>query len=151
VDSYEHLINLKRQRNIDNLQKSGHYESDPTEKKVKDLVNSICKHQRPYIKKSLCFLLEQSLVDTETLCRYIIAEQNEINIKESTKEGKIKILVDLAKFLDFKDFYKVTKEDVFSYLNKYRKPDELDPNHRWIGTWNNRHLILLKFFRWLYN
>ena len=38
------------------------------------------------------------------ICDYIIAEQNEINIKESTKEGKIKVLLDLLKFLNYKNY-----------------------------------------------
>ena len=55
------------------------------------------------------------------MCDYIIAEQNEINIKESTKEGKIKNLVWLIKFLDNKGFQDVTKEDILLYLNSLRK------------------------------
>ena len=53
--------------------------------------------------------------------------------------------------MDFKDFDEMTKEDVLSYLNRFRKSEEDDPHHRWIGTWNNRHLVLLKFFRWLHD
>ena len=96
-------------------------------------------------------LLEKSLNNTEIICKYIITEQNEINIKELTKEGKIKTLIDIAKFLDFKDFDEMTKEDVFSYLNRFRKSEDDNPFHRWIGTWNNRHIVLLKFFRWLHD
>ncbi|HEY6534853.1 MAG TPA: hypothetical protein VIY08_03470 [Candidatus Nitrosocosmicus sp.] len=36
-------------------------------------------------------------------------------------------------------------------MNKYRKTDDEDPTHKWIGTWNNRHMILLKFFGWLFD
>ncbi len=89
--------------------------------------------------------------NTEIICKYIIAEQNEINIKESTKEGKIKVLIDLIKFLDFKDLPDITKEDIFSYLNRFRKSEDDDLDHRWIGTWNNRHMVLLKFFRWFHD
>jgi integrase len=96
-------------------------------------------------------LLEKSPKNTEIICKYIITEQNEINIKELTKEGKIKTLIDVTKFLDFKDFDEITKNDVFSYLNRFRKSEEDDPHHGWIGTWNNRHIVLLKFFRWLHD
>src|SRR5688572_17179819 len=109
----------------------------------------ICKYQKSYIKNSLDKLLESSIENTETICKYIIAEQNEINIKESTKEGKIKVLVDLVKFLNYIELNKVSKEDILCYLNRYRKSEEIDPEHCWIGTSNNRQLILLKFFRWL--
>ncbi|MDN5847844.1 MAG: site-specific integrase, partial [Candidatus Nitrosocosmicus sp.] len=154
VDSYEDLISVKKDKSNDNLQNLSQSQSNSSNQKAEvliELITSICKYQKPFIRKSLDRLLEISFENTETICKYIIAEQNEINIKESTKEGKIKVLVDLVKFLDYKDLKKVTKEDIFSYLNRYRKPEEADPQHRWIGTWNNRHLILLKFFRWLYD
>jgi integrase len=35
------------------------------------------------------------------------------------------------------------------HINKFRRDEQEDLEHRWIGTWNNRHLILNKFFRWL--
>ena len=54
--SYEHFINLKRQDKIDNLQKADQPQctsSDSREKKIKELITSICKYQKPFIKKSL--------------------------------------------------------------------------------------------------
>ena len=59
--------------------------------------------------------------------------------------------MDLLKFLNYKNLKTITKNDILSYLNKYRKTEDEDPTHRWIGTWNNRHMILLKFFRWLFD
>jgi hypothetical protein len=116
---------------------------------LKEKILSICKNQKQHIKKMLNDLLEKSEENALIICDYIIAEQNEINIKESTKEGKIKVIVDLLKFLNYNNLRSVSKEDILLYLNKYRKNEEIDPTHRWIGTWNNRHMILLKFFRWL--
>jgi integrase len=45
----------------------------------------------------------------------------------------------------------MAKEDVLNYLNSLRKPELQDPTHRWIGSYNARQMIFLKFFRWLYN
>jgi integrase/recombinase XerD len=28
---------------------------------------------------------------------------------------------------------------------------EIDPLHKWIGTYNTRRIYLLRFFKWLYN
>ena len=36
--------------------------------------------------------------NVKIICDYIIAEQNELNIKESTKETKIKKLVHLSRY-----------------------------------------------------
>jgi hypothetical protein len=63
---------------------------------------SITKYQRNYIK--ICFdeLAKNYPENANILCDYIIAEQNEINIKESTKEWKIKNLVSLLSFVNHK-------------------------------------------------
>jgi hypothetical protein len=53
---------------------------------------------RQYYKNTLKKLAEQNFQNAETLCNYIIAEQNEINIKNTTKETKIKILSWLSNF-----------------------------------------------------
>ena len=37
------------------------------------------------------------------------------------------------------------------FLNSARKNELEDPTHKWIGTYNTRHIVLSKFFRWLYN
>ena len=83
---------------------------------------------------------------------YIIAEEAEINIQESTKGDKIKKLCLLSRFFHHqKCFSEMTKTDILSYLNSLRKPVSDDPTHRSIGTYNGRQKVLMKFFRWLYN
>jgi integrase/recombinase XerD len=89
--------------------------------------------------------------NAKILCDYIIAEQDEINIKESTKEGKIKSLVWLADYLKNKPFRDITKYDIMQYLNNLKRTVLDDPTHKSIGTYNSRQMIFLKFFRWLYN
>ena len=37
-----------------------------------------------------------------------------------------------------------------SFLNKYRKPEPIDPLHKWIGTYNHNIRIISPFFKWLY-
>lgn len=109
------------------------------------------KFQKPYIANSLKRMAQQSPRNVNVICEYIIAEQNEINIKESTKEGKIKCLVRFSTYLKHVPFDKVSKEDILNYLTSLKKPESLDPQHKSIGTYNGRQMILLKFFRWLKN
>jgi integrase len=73
-----------------------------------------------------------------------------MNIKESTKEGKIKILIWLSNYVN-KPFGKMTKQDILDYLNYLRRPLSEDPTHKWVGSYNARQMILSKFFRWLCN
>lgn len=86
------------------------------------------------------------------ICEYIIAEQTQMNIKESTKEGKIKVLTWLSNYFQNTKLYKqMTKQDILEYLNNLRRPVSEDPTHKWIGSYNSRQMIFNKFFRWLYN
>ena len=107
---------------------------------------------KPYFNKVIKKLCLKRVHQNAVIIRdYIIAEQTEINIKQSTKEGKIKILVWLSNFHSGKSFKVMTKPDIISYLNSLRKPLTEDPVQRWIGSYNGRQMILNKFFRWLYN
>ncbi|HJS64303.1 MAG TPA: hypothetical protein VJ767_05540, partial [Nitrososphaeraceae archaeon] len=118
---------------------------------LENKIYSITKYQTQYIKKILIELSKNNPENADIICNFIINEQNEINIKESTKEWKIKILVLLCKYLKNKSFKSITKEEILSYLNSSRKPESIDPMHKSIGTWNNRQLLFLKFFKWLYH
>ncbi len=97
-------------------------------------------------------LSNQSAQNANTICDYLIAEETEINIKNSRKEGRIKILVWLSAFHENKiSFSEMSKQDILLYLNSLRKPISEDPTQRWIGSYNGRQIILSNFFRWLYN
>jgi hypothetical protein len=78
-------------------------------------------------------LSNQSAQNANTICDYLIAEETEINIKNSTKEGRIKILVWLSAFHENKiSFSEMSKQDILLYLNSLRKPISEDPTQRWI-------------------
>ena len=114
-------------------------------------IDSVTQYQAVSIKKSLKKLAIQSNENANVICDFIIAEKNEINIKESTKETKIKCLIWLSSFYRHKSFSLMTKDDILKYLSSLRRPEQVDPNHKWIGSYNARQMIFLKFFRWLYN
>jgi len=118
---------------------------------LQEKIHSITKYQKRYIRNLLIKMAEDNPKNTNIICDYIIAEQNEINIKESTKEGKIKCLAAFASYLNHKPLQIICKEDILEYLTNLKKPLSIDPHHKSIGTYNGRQMILLKFFRWLYN
>ena len=60
-------------------------------------IDLITKHQKPYIVNALKRMAEKSACNVKAICEYIVAEQYAINIKESTKEGKIKYKMKFAK------------------------------------------------------
>ena len=123
--------------------------TEELERKIDSITTGL---SRPYFNKILKELVKKNLENTIIICDYIIAEQIEINIQNSTKESKIKVLTWLSNhFQDEKSFRNMTKHDILDFLNKLRKPAVEDPVSKWIGSYNGRQIILTKFFRWLYN
>ncbi len=117
------------------------------ERKIDSITKTL---SRPYFNKILKDLPKFNPTNTRTIVEYIITEQTEINIKDSTKESKIKTLVWLSNFHENKSFIKLTKQDILEYLNNLRKTILEDPSNKWIGTYNGRQIMFSKFFKWLY-
>jgi hypothetical protein len=67
------------------------------------------------------------------LCDYLVAEQNELNIKESTKESTIKRIIWFSAFVNHKTFNEITKDDIL--YSRIKKPASANPTHKWIGTY----------------
>ena len=116
---------------------------------MSDLVEQITSGlSRPCFCNILKKLQESNHENADILCKHILTEQVEFNIKNSTKEGKIKTLVWLSNFFEDKKRYQdMTKADILTYLNNLRKPQE--NGNGWINTYNNRRMVFLKFFRWI--
>jgi len=38
-----------------------------------------------------------------------------------------------------------------AFLDNLRKPENVDPMHRWVGTYNTYRIQLIRFFKWLYS
>ena len=74
-----------------------------------------------------------------TVCEYIIAMKREINPRYNYVRYTIQFLSELSR-----------RDDLLSYLDKSRKPENEDPLHKWIGSYNIRCVILFRFFKWLY-
>lgn len=87
----------------------------------------------------------------DTISKYLEVMQIETNPSKSYETSTKIILRSLSKFHNGKPFLKMERQDIISYLTSFRKSEELDPLHKWIGTYNRYHTILTKFFRWLYN
>jgi hypothetical protein len=81
---------------------------------------------------------------------YILSMKNETNVSDSYREITIKELCSLSKFVCNKQFLSISREDILRYLDNLRKSETSDPFHKWIGTYNLRRILLLRFFKWLY-
>jgi hypothetical protein len=85
-----------------------------------------------------------------TIIEFIKCQKTESNLLDSTKSLVIRALITLVKYIPNRNFKKLTRVDIINYLDSLRKPEETDPTHGWIGTYNLKRQLFLKFFKWLY-
>jgi integrase len=86
-----------------------------------------------------------------TVSDYIIAMKREVNPRLSYKRSIIQIIAELSKTIGIaKKFIDMTRDDLLSYLDKYRKPENEDPSHKWVGSYNTKLVVLSRFFKWLH-
>ena len=137
---------------VESNRNSGISGTNPTNSNIGSHLLSIVQHQPNYVKRLYSEVVNNNISNGKILHDYIIAEEAEINIQESTKGDKIKKLGLLSRFFHHKKcFSEMTKTDILSYLNSLRKPVSEDPTHRSIGTYNGKQMVFMKFFRWFYN
>jgi hypothetical protein len=88
-----------------------------------------------------------------TICDYILSSlKPETNPSGYYRRDNIILLCNLSTFFkNTKLFRQITREDLLSFLDSYRKPDTVDPLHKWIGTYNIFRIELMRFFKWLYS
>jgi hypothetical protein len=89
--------------------------------------------------------------NADLLARFIIQNRQNSIIAINTIEMYIDGIVYLENYHKHKDLDKMDRNDIAIFLDSYRKPETIDPLHKWINTYNIRHMVILKFFRWLYN
>jgi len=84
------------------------------------------------------------------ICDYLTSMKTEINISDNYRRLVITLLGKFSEFHNQKPFNQITREDILSYLNSLRKSENLDPMHKWIGTYNLYGIQFMRFFKWLY-
>jgi integrase len=87
-----------------------------------------------------------------TICDYVSSIKSEINPSDHYRKNTIILLCNLSMFFkNAKPFKEITREDLLSFLDSYRKAEIVDPLHKWIGTYNIYRIVLMRFFKWLYS
>jgi hypothetical protein len=86
-----------------------------------------------------------------TICNYIFSLKSEVNPVDHYRKDVIILLCKLHTFFNNSiSFSEITREDLLSFLDSYRKPEDVDPLHKWVGTYNIYRIYLMCFFKWLY-
>jgi hypothetical protein len=76
--------------------------------------------------------------------------RTEVNPSERYSIDTIFKLKQLAQFHNPKSFRDMTRQDIVDFLDRLRKPEQGDPLHKWIGSYEVNCIVLLRFFKWLH-
>jgi site-specific recombinase XerD len=76
--------------------------------------------------------------NASTIANYILSMKNETNLSDNYRRAIIKTLSPFSVYNNNnkKSFRSMTRQDLLSYLDSFRKPESVDPMHKWIGTYN---------------
>ncbi|MDQ3976541.1 MAG: hypothetical protein M3264_08440, partial [Thermoproteota archaeon] len=118
---------------------------DPNFDRKLDLVTA---GAHPYIKEHLLTRITKQ--NCQTIIDYVLGFMTEVNPSQEHRVVTIYKLKLLAEYYHPKSFGELTRQDLVEFLDKIRKPESVDPLHKWIGTYNHTRVIFLRFFRWLY-
>jgi integrase/recombinase XerD len=121
-----------------------------------DIIDSLFDHKlniitaglRPFLKEHL--LTKISRENCSTIISYIMAMQTETNLSDDYRLNSISTLKQLSERHNSKSFKNMTRQDILDFLDRYRKPESVDPIHKWIGTYEIYRIIFLRFFKWLH-
>jgi integrase len=123
----------------------------PDENKQR-MIENITIGLRPAFSKLLNSLSWEG--NGSTIVDYIQAMKIEINLSDNYRSTIIVILCRFSTFVtskeDNKTFKTMTRDDILSFLDSFRRSEVSDPMHKWIGTYNLYRMTLFRFFKWLY-
>jgi hypothetical protein len=118
------------------------------DRKIKNTIEGLPSECFNYLAKRVLPISRENVL---IICDYISSLKSEINPSRNYKRGTIIILCRLSIFFkNDKMFKEITREDLLSFLDSFRKNESVDPMHKWIGTYNLHRIQLMRFFKWLY-
>ncbi len=78
--------------------------------------------------------------------------RTEVNLSDHYRMDIIRVLVIFSEYFQNQlSFKHITRDNLLGYLDSFRKPENADPLHKWIGTYNTNRIHLARFFKWLYS
>jgi integrase len=130
----------------DNRERYYHHYGDSYSQERK--IDLITEGLEPLYGKALENISKENALD---IADFILNINIEINLSDNYKRNYIRVLTQLSKFYHNKKLFKeMLREDILLFLDSFRKPENSDPLHKWIGTYNQYTVLLIKFFKWLY-
>jgi integrase len=105
---------------------------------------------KPHFVKMLRNLYERSAENAIQVSNFLCAAKVESNFSIGYRKNYLFVLCKLSNHHNHLRYTQMSRSDVISFLDSYRKLEAADPLHKWIGTYNLYTVLLTKFFKWLY-
>ena len=80
----------------------------------------------------------------------LLSMRTEVNLSDHYRRDIINVLANFSIFCNDKSFRQITRDEILAFLDSFRKAEDIDPLHKWIGTYNTYRIYLIRFFKWLY-
>lgn len=85
------------------------------------------------------------------ITNFLVSLKTEVNLSDHHTMNNIMALTSLSNYHNNKkSFREMTRHDILSYLNRFRRPESADHLHKWIGSYNLYKTYFIRFFKWLY-
>jgi len=101
----------------------------------------------PHFSKLLYKLSKEN---TWSIANYIISMRTEVNISDHYRRNIISVLTNFSIFYNNKSFRQLTRDEILAFLDSLRKVEDVDPMHKWVGTYNTYRIYIIRFLKWLY-
>jgi hypothetical protein len=85
------------------------------------------------------------------ICEYVSSLKSEVNVSDHYRKDMMLLLYKFSTYFNNTKSFEISREDLLSFLDSFRKAETVDPLHKWIGTYNTYRTHLLRFFKWLYS
>ena len=129
---------------ITNLKSGGeNYNGVFFDRKLEDATSELT----PYFSK---LLYKMSKENAWIVANYIASMRTEVNLSDHYRRDIIHEITNFSIFCSGKSFRQITKDDILAFLDSFRKVEDIDPLHKWIGTYNTYRMHLIRFFKWLH-
>jgi integrase len=148
INQQQHQQQLRQQHHYHPEQSNA---SDPLlDRRIQDTASGLV----PYYSNVLGKVALSNKENALTIISYINAMRTEVNLSDSYRRDLISLLSTFSNYFQNKlnlSFKQITRDNLLAFLDSFRKPESVDPLHKWIGTYNNHRMHLTRFFKWLYS
>jgi integrase/recombinase XerD len=139
---------LNKVRTINDISNNNVTSDETLERKIVMATEGV---RTKFIESTLRDRKRLSAENALTVSEYMILMKREINPRLTYVRYTVQFLSELSRCIGIRRaFQDMTKEDILQYLESLRRPEALDPLHKWIGSYNLKRSIIVKFFKWLY-